>query len=40
MVLEVDIPWLKRFDEPKPEEPDDELEQVDYEVMLQELEFR
>jgi len=35
----LEIPWLKRFDKKPPEEPD-KMEQVDYEVMLEELEFR
>ena len=34
---ETQLPWLKRFEEPH--EPDDD-EQIDYEVMLEELEFR
>lgn len=35
-MMDVEIPWLKRFDEePQEEEPD-----VDYEVMLMELEFK
>lgn len=33
-----EIPWLKRFEEePKEEEPD---EQIDFEVMLMENEYR
>ena len=35
-----EIPWLKRFDEEKPEESAETMEKVDYEVMLEELEFR
>ena len=35
-----EIPWLKRFDEKKPDEDSDTMEKVDYEVMLEELEFR
>ena len=35
--MEPEIPWLKRFDEPQ--EPDED-EQIDYEVMLMENEFR
>ena len=36
----LDIPWLKRL-ETKPEpQPDEDMERVDYEVMLEELEFR
>lgn len=34
-----EIPWLNRFDTEKLEESDT-LEEVDYEVMLEELEFR
>ncbi len=34
-----DIPWLKRIDEPPKEEPET-IEQIDYEVMLMELEYR
>ncbi len=34
-----DIPWLKRIDEPHEEEPET-TEQIDYEVMLMELEYR
>lgn len=37
-----EIPWLKRFDEERErtdEEPET-MEKVDYEVMLEELEFR
>jgi hypothetical protein len=34
-----EIPWLKRFDEPPKEEPE-ATEQIDYEVMLMELEYR
>ena len=30
-MMDVEIPWLKRFDEKPKEEPDD---QTDYEVML------
>ncbi len=37
--MDVEIPWLKRFDEKSDKEPD-EIEQVDYETMLEELEFR
>ena len=37
--MDVEIPWLKRFDE-KPQEEPDEIELVDYETMLEELEFR
>lgn len=35
-----EIPWLKRFDEEKADEDSDKMEKVDYEVMLEELEFR
>ncbi len=35
-----EIPWLKRFDEEKTDEDSDNMEKVDYEVMLEELEFR
>ena len=36
IAMEPEIPWLKRFeDKPQEEEPD-----VDYEVMLEELEYR
>lgn len=39
--MDVEIPWLKRFDEKPSEEPDnDTMEQIDYEVMLEELDFR
>lgn len=34
-----EIPWLKRFDESQKEEPE-ATEQIDYEVMLMELEYR
>jgi len=37
--MDVEIPWLKRFEE-KPDKEPDEIEQVDYETMLEELEFR
>ena len=37
--MDVEIPWLKRFEEEPKDEPD-EIEQVDYETMLEELEFR
>ena len=37
--MDVEIPWLKRFDE-KPQEKPDEDEQIDYEVMLMENEYR
>ena len=37
--MDVEIPWLKRLEEKPLEEPD-EIEQVDYETMLEELEFR
>lgn len=37
-MVEVEIPWIKRLEE-KAEKPD-EIEDVDYEVMLEELEFR
>ena len=36
--MDPEIPWLKRFEEPK-EKPDDD-EQIDYEVMLMANEFR
>ena len=36
--MEIEIPWLDRLKE-KREEPD-EIELVDYETMLEELEFR
>ena len=40
MVVDLDIPWLKRLDD-KPDEPDeDELERIEYETKLEELEFR
>ena len=32
-----EIPWLRRFEEEPKDEPD---EQIDYEVMLMELEYR
>ena len=37
-----EIPWLKRFDEEKEktDKDSDTMEKVDYEVMLEELEFR
>ena len=38
-VMDVEIPWLKRFEE-EPQEDPDELELIDYETMLEELEFR
>lgn len=34
-----EIPWLERFDE-KSQPDQTEMERVDYEVMLEELEFR
>lgn len=34
-----EIPWLKRFDEEPKDEPET-TEQIDYEVMLMELEYR
>ena len=37
--MDVEIPWLKRFEE-EPQEDPDEMELVDYETMLEELEFR
>ncbi len=37
--MDEQCPWLKRFDEKRPEEPDT-MENVDYEVMLEELEFK
>ena len=36
--MDVEIPWLERLNE-KREEPD-EIEEIDYETMLEELEFR
>ena len=33
-----DIPWLKRFEE-EPQEKPDEMEEIDYVTMLEELEF-
>lgn len=35
-----EIPWLKRFDEERTDEEPETMEKVDYEVMLEELEFR
>ncbi len=35
-----EIPWLNRFDKENPEEEPETLEKIDYEVMLEELEFR
>lgn len=35
-----EIPWLKRFDEERTDEESETMEKVDYEVMLEELEFR
>ena len=35
-----DIPWLKRFEEPQEQPDDDQLEQIDFRTMLEELEFR
>ncbi len=37
--MDPEIPWLKRFDEKLQEKPDDD-EQIDYEVMLMENEYR
>ena len=36
--MDIEIPWLERLDE-KREKPD-AMEEVDYETMLEELEFR
>ena len=39
--MDLEIPWLKWLDEKQPKKPDEErMEEVDYEVMLEELEFR
>ena len=39
--MDLEIPWLKWFDEKPTKDPDDDkMEQVDYEVMLEELEFK
>ena len=35
--VSVDIPWLRRWDEPSTEVPDDS---IDYMNMLEELEFK
>ena len=35
-----EIPWLNRFDKENSEEEPETLEKIDYEVMLEELEFR
>ena len=36
--MDIEIPWLERLDE-KREKPD-EIEEIDYVTMLEELEFR
>jgi len=38
IAMDPEIPWLKRFEELH--EPNDNMEEVDYETMLEELEFR
>ena len=35
----LDIPWLKRLEMRPEPQPDEEIDRVDYEVMLEELEF-
>ena len=37
--MDIEIPWLNRFEE-EPEKKPDAMEEVDYETMLEELEFR
>jgi len=37
--MDIEIPWLKRFEEERDDKPD-EIEAIDYETMLEELEYR
>ena len=39
MAMDIEIPWLKRFEEERDDKPD-EIEVIDYETMLEELEYR